>query len=264
MVRFVPFLVEQDWQAAGHAHPGRWLELLGDAGVLLIAALYLYLIARALLHRARYRANGVLTEAELAQVHAELAAVEKKTVGEVLPVVLERSDAHHGASWLAGLSFLLAGSVLGAGWLPWDRPWLVLLVQLGFVAIGYATARLLPGFLRLFVSEARAEEMAEEQAFQEFHRHELHATEGKTGVLLFVSLLERRAIVLADAGIDARVDEDQWKRTNEALLAGVARGSLKDGLIEGIRSTGNVLELHFPWTQGDRNEVPDRVIVRRE
>ena len=178
--------------------------------------------------------------------------------------MLERSDAHHGASWLAGLSFLLAGSALGAGWLPWDRPWLVLLVQLVLLALGYGTARVLPGFQRLFVSEARAEEMAEEQAFQEFHLHELHATEEKTGVLLFVSLLERRAIVLADAGIDARVDEDQWKRTNEALLAGVARGSLKDGLIEGIRSAAAVLERHFPCTAGDRNEVPDRIIVRRE
>ena len=264
MVRFAPFLAQEDWQAAGHAHPGRWLELLGDAGVLLIALIYAVLIARALLQRKRYRATGVLGPAELAAVHGELALVEKKTVGEVLPVVLERSDAHHGASWLAGLSFLLAGSALGAGWLPWDRPWLMLLVQLALVALGYGTARLLPGFQRLFVSEARAEEMAEEQAFQEFHRHGLHATEGRTGVLLFVSLLERRAIVLADAGIDERVDEGQWKRTNEAILAGVARGSLKDGLIEGIKSAGSVLEREFPWTQGDRNEVPDRIVVRRE
>jgi putative membrane protein len=114
------------------------------------------------------------------------------------------------------------------------------------------------------VSEARATELAEEQAFQEFHRFELHRTDARTGVLLFVSLLERRAIVLADEGIHARVGPEPWQATNEAVLAGIRRGSLAAGLLAGIESTGAVLAQHFPPAAGDRNEVPDRIVVRRE
>ncbi len=257
-------LIALQWEAAGHALPERWLELAGDLGALALAVLFAALLARAFVRRRRYRAEGVLGEADLARVHAELVAVEKETTGEVLPVVLERSDGHPGAIWLAGLAFVLAGSALLAGWLPWEKPALVLLCQLALGALGCATARLLPDFQRLFIADAREREMAEEQAFQEFHRYELHRTTGRTGVLLFVSLLEHRAVVLADAGINAAVAADQWQRTTEALLDGVRRGSLAEGLVAGIRSAGEVLARHFPSAAGDRNEVPDRVVVRRE
>ena len=91
---------------------------------------------------------------------------------------------------------LLCGSALLAGWLPWDQPTLFFLSQLGLGAIGFLAARGLPGFKRAFISEARADEMAREQALQEFYAHGLHRTPNATGVLLFVSLLERRVIVL--------------------------------------------------------------------
>ena len=64
-------------------------------------------------------------------------------------------------------------------------------------------------------------------------------------------------VVLGDAGIDERVSEDHWRSTDEAILKGVATGSLADGLVGGIRACGAVLAEHFPWKQGDRNEVPD-------
>ncbi len=254
----------QVWSAGGHALPSNWPEFLGRIGAFALLALYALLIARAIRRRRWYRAEGVLAPEDLAAVHAELAAAEKRTVGEILPVILERSDRHAGACWLAALSFALLGSACLAGALPWEQPAWLLSWQLVLGALGYATARVLPDFQRLFLTEKRAREMAEEQAFQEFHRHGLHRTEGRTGVLLFASLLERRAIVLADEGIHAKVEEDRWTRTNDAILAGIRNGSLRDGLMAGIRSAGEVLARHFPVQEGDRNEVPDRVIVRRE
>lgn len=252
-----------DWQASTSPFSDpAWL--LSLAGLVLFAGGLGTLLLRAYLRRPRYRAHGILTEDDLGAVHAALAAAERRTVGEILPVVLERSDRHEGAAWLAALTLLGAGSFLLAPWLPWGSPLLVLLAQLALAAVGYACARTLPDFLRLFVSAARAREVAEEQAFQEFHRFELARTEGRTGVLLFVSLLERRAIVLADEGIDARVAPEQWQTTNEAVLAGLRRGSLRTGLVDGIQNAGRVLAEHFPVAAGDRNEVPDRVIVRRE
>ena len=112
--------------------------------------------------------------------------------------------------------------------------------------------------------EDRATAVAGEQAFQEFYAQGLHRTRLGTGVLLFVSLFERRVIVLADEGIDAKVDAAFWEGVDAAVLDGIRRGSLRDGLVDGIRRVGEILETDFPPPDDDVNEIPDRVIVRKE
>lgn len=265
MVSMAVFLLQAggDWSAAQGWGADLW-RILGLAGPLLLAILLSGLIVRALARRSRYRAVGVLSETDRAAVRAALAQTEKRTVGEILPVVVERSDPHPAAEWLAALAFLLVGSALLAPWLPWDHPALLLLAQLTMSAVGFGLARVLPGFKRAFVFEDRASTVAMEQAFQEFYANGLHKTEAATGVLLFVSLFEQRVIVVGDEGINAKVDAEWWSSVNEAVLAGVRRGSLRDGLIAGVHRAGEVLAEHFPWREGDRDEIPNRVIVRRE
>ena len=70
--------------------------------------------------------------------------------------------------------------------------------------------------------------------------------------------------MLADEGIDAKVDAEFWADTDDAILSGIRSGSLREGLVAGIRRAGELLAGQFPWQQGDRNEIPDRVIVREE
>jgi putative membrane protein len=250
------------WEAAGHALA--WPEWLARAACALFVAGALALLLRAWLRRNWYRAAGVLGEEDMQKLHEALVAAERRTSGEILPVVLERSDPHPEACWLAALCAALGGSLALAPWLPWSEPGLFVLCQLGLGALGYAGARLVPDVRRFFLSESRARAVSEEQAFQEFHRYELHRTEARSGVLLFVSLLERRVVVLADQGIDARVKPEHWANTIELVLAGIRRGSLLSGLVAGIQSAGEVLAEHFPSQEGDTNEIPDRVIVREE
>jgi len=252
------------WEAGGHVLSGPWSELAGELALALLLLGTALLLLRAWLRRRWYRATGVLGEEDLRALHEALAAAERKTRGEILPVVLERSDPHPEACWLAGIAVALIGSLGLALWLSWDEAAALIPCQLGLGALGYLGARLLPDYRRFFVSEARAREVSEEQAFQEFHRYELHRTEARSGVLLFVSLLERRVVVLADEGIDERVRPEQWTSTIELVLAGIRQRSLLAGLVAGIQSAGEVLAEHFPARDGDRNEIPDRVIVRAE
>jgi putative membrane protein len=137
-------------------------------------------------------------------------------------------------------------------------------VQFVLGAFGFALARLVPGWKRMFVSEQRASAAAEEQAVNEFHRLGLSRTHARTGVLLLVSLFERRVVVLGDAGIHAKVGDEHWNATRTAILEKVRSGHVDEGLVDGIRASGAVLAQHFPWTEGDRNELPDRVVVRDE
>lgn len=252
------------WTAtAGQSGQEIWL-IVGLVGPAIFALLVVGLVLRSALRQRRYRAVEALGDEDHRAVKQAVAEAERRTVGEILPVIVERSDPHPGADWLAALCLLLVGSALSASWLPWSQPFLLMLIQLGMGAAGFGLARWLPDFKRIFVFEDRATEVAQEQAFQEFYANGLHKTEGATGVLLFVSLLEHRVIVLADEGIDRVVDAEFWAQTDEAILEGIRRGSLRDGLIDGVRRVGEVLAEHCPWRDGDRNEIPDRLIVRTE
>jgi putative membrane protein len=250
---------------------GEWDESLhpilyrvGEYGPYVVLALFVFVLVRSLVRAKRYRAVSVFTEADRERVQAAIAGVEKRTLGEIVPVVLERSDRHPGASWLCALCTLLVGSALLEAHLPWTQPHWLLLSQLALGAIGFLLAEALPDAKRMFVGEPRATEMAEEQALQEFQRQGLHETRDATGVLIFVSLFERRVIVLGDSGIHAKVGDEHWKSVQSAILGGIARGSLCDGLLAGIEACGDELAKHFPRTADGPNEIENRVIVRRE
>lgn len=242
----------------------RTLDLFERVGPWILAAAVLALVVHALLRARELRIDAVLARPAQDRVHAELIDVERRTIGEIVPVVLGRSDAHPSGEWRSGLVLLVIGSALLEGVLPWHSPWLVLLCQLALGALGFGLARALPGWKRVFVTEARASEVALEQASLEFQRLELHRTAARTGVLIFVSLLERRVVVLGDAGIHAKVGDEQWARTRDAVLAGIRRGDLASGLVDGVRECGEVLALHFPVGASDHNEIPDRLVVREE
>ena len=253
----------EDWDATGHDLSVAWYQRLAEYGPWLLAAAGALVLLACVLRRNRYRAIAVLSQADREAVHAALRAAEEHTVGEIVPVVLERSDDHPAADWLAGLAFLLVGTAVLAPHLPWTQPALLLACQMLLLGVGFGCARVVPAFKRLFIRGGRATEVAGEQAFQEFYGNDLHKTEAATGVLLFVSLLEHRVIVLGDHGIAAIVPDEAWQETDAAILEGIRAGSLRDGLIRGIERAGAVLAEHFPYEDGDRNELPDRLIVRQ-
>lgn len=253
-----------DWSAVGNQAGTETWYVIAIALPLVFVALLAFFVLRAVARQSRYRAVSLLGDEDHRAVHAALAEAERKTVGEILPVVVERSDPHPGAEWLAALSFVIVGSSALLAWMPWRDPLAMLGAQVVLGALGFGLARWLPDFKRLFIFENRATAVAEEQAFQEFYANGLHKTEAATGVLLFVSLLERRVVILADDGIDATVDAEFWADTDDAILDGIRSGSLRDGLIAGVRRAGDLLSARFPWRQGDRNEIPDRLIVRRQ
>ena len=264
MATILALAKDPSWQGVGDDAASQFWHWAGMGSSVLFLAILLFLLGKAARRRGAYRAVGVLGDDDLKQIHEAIQAAEKRTVGEIVPVVLERSDRHTGGVWLAALSTLFAGSLLLILQLPWHEPMLVIGIQFLFGLLGYGAARAFPDFKRNFIGEARATEMAQEQALQEFFNLELHRTEAATGVLLFVSLLERRVIVLGDSGINDKIEEGQWQATDKAILEGIRGGSLRAGLIAGIQQCADLLAEHFPWQEGDRNEIPDRVIVRRE
>jgi putative membrane protein len=112
---------------------------------------------------------------------------------------------------------------------------------------------------RLLAGKGHQERAVQARAEQAFFEHGLHETRDGTGVLIFASLRERRAVVIGDRGIHARMGDVEWKRAVEALVEGMRRGSPGDGFVAAIAIAGARLEEHFPRRAGEiiPNELPD-------
>jgi putative membrane protein len=86
-------------------------------------------------------------------------------------------------------------------------------------------------------------------------------TTGRTAVLLYLSLAERRAELVVDETIHARVDQGAWEVAMTTLVEAVRQGRAGDGMVAAVGQIGDVLAVHCPRSDDDKNELPDRVIT---
>lgn len=96
----------------------------------------------------------------------------------------------------------------------------------------------------------------------EFHREGLDGTKAATGILIFLSLFEHEAVVLGDRAIAAKLDKAVWHEVVQKVLEGGRTRDWRGKLEEAIRMCGDLLTRHFPMQAGDRNELPNHVIVK--
>jgi putative membrane protein len=85
-------------------------------------------------------------------------------------------------------------------------------------------------------------------------------THGRTGILIYLSMRERRAQIIADEAIASKVAPETWGEAMAALLAHIKEGRHADGMIAAVEKVGAVLAEHFPRAEDDQNELPDRLI----
>lgn len=102
---------------------------------------------------------------------------------------------------------------------------------------------------------------ARERALQLFQRLGVAATRRGNGVLLYVLLAERAVEIVADRPVAERVPQAAWQRVCDGMRARFAAGDFEAGAIEGVRSVGALLALHYPSSGENPNELPDRPVV---
>jgi putative membrane protein len=202
---------------------------------------------------------SLFSSEEERRVSDAITQAERKTSGEIVVVVAARSDAY--------LYVPLLVAALVSLLLPWP---LIFFTRLSVESIYLAqlslflilTALLLPLAVRTaFVPQRIKRLHAHRRAVEQFIAQNLHTTTGHTGVLIFVSVAERHAEVLADAGIDARVPQGTWKSIVDDLTAAIADGKPANGLVAAIAAVGTHLARHFPPDTRNVNELPDHLIV---
>ncbi|MBN9471761.1 MAG: TPM domain-containing protein [Bosea sp.] len=184
---------------------------------------------------------------------------ERRTSGEIV-VVIDRAAG----SYLA-VPVVLA--LTAALFVPWPLLALtmtsaprIFLLQLIAAALLLAVllwygrgGRFVPGFVK--------RRHAHETALREFTARGLTQTRGRTGVLLYVAVQERYAEIVADAGIDGKIDEASWKGIIEPLLGAAREDRLREGLEVAVRAIGEVLAAHAPPVADDVDELPNKVVI---
>lgn len=97
------------------------------------------------------------------------------------------------------------------------------------------------------------------RAMEVFHLLKMDNTKQDNGVLIYVAIDDHKFIIYGDKGINAVVPQDFWETTKDAIAAQFRQGNFKQGLIDGILRAGRELREHFPWDEGDVNELSDEI-----
>lgn len=211
-------------------------------------------------------------------VTAAVAAAEAHTSGEIVTIVTDLSDKYRETAfaWASIASFAALSAValfpafyqrlyeaLLGGWTYDHTPgqWLgVVAVFAALKWVGtFAILQWLPLRLALTPGGIKARRVRA-RALKLFRVSAEARTAGKTGVLLYLSLRERRADIVADEAIAAKVTAEVWGEAMATLLDQVRKGHAGAGMADAVTQMGVVLAEHFPKGSENPNELPDRLI----
>jgi putative membrane protein len=212
-------------------------------------------------------------------VTAAVTAAERNSDGEIVTIVAGRSDAYHDvALHYAVLAMLLVPAALAfvpQAWIDWAATLLlgwnaelnretVMLYLFAKMAAAFLVVRLILAYqpLRLALTPgATKHRRVHRRAVELFRTGCELKTRGRTGVLLYLSLAEHRAEIVADEAIASQVDADVWGEAMAALIDEVRAGRPGVGMAKAVEKIGAVIAPILPPTLDNPNELPDRLIV---
>lgn len=195
---------------------------------------------------------------DAAAIEQALRTAEQNTSAEILPVIARRST-QTGHVRLMLFLFCLSAILFVENYFGLIGMWLwVSPIVAGVLAFIFAPLHI---FEQLFLSKADRLKQIHANARLMFFEQGLHKTAKGTGILLFISLKERFAIVLADEGIAKKVSPDVWKEVIKLLTDVARKEDITAGLCEAILLCGKISAEHFPAQSHNANEIPNRLIM---
>lgn len=198
-------------------------------------------------------------------VEAAVQEAEATTSGEIVPMIVRRSSTVGHVQvivlcMLVILFFLLDGPARQADLVGEHWGWY--LVDIVVFLLAASLCSRLPLVQRLLTAKPDREDQVEMRAEIEFYELGIKNTVDETGVLLFVSLMEQRAVVLADKAISAKVPGETWSEVCNLLIRGIKGGNMALAFAEAIKRCGEILTPLFPVKPNDINELKDHLIIK--
>jgi putative membrane protein len=199
-----------------------------------------------------------LSDADRARIVEAIRKAETQTAGEIYCVIARASSEYRlvPLAWAALLALLVPLPLIYTT--AWHAAVIYGVQLLVFLAVLLGLSH--PKVRFRIVPPRTKRERAHAEAMRQFIARGLHHTEHRTGVLIFVSVAERYAEILADAGIDQKVTPHVWDQAVSALIRGIKTGRPADGFVAAIEQCAAVLATHFPPGRINRDELPNAVV----
>ena len=209
-----------------------------------------------------------LTEEEQNLLSRRVTGLESRTGAQVVAAVIGKSDSYPEAPWKAfALGVALAAlysaarSLIVYDWEAGESALAHAVVILGSGAVLALLAVLFEPFSRLFTDRRRRDLEVTQYAKALFFDRGLDRTRGRIGILLLVSLFERKVVILADDGFEARIDRDDWQRLTDRMTLLLGRGNAAGALhagLEGLEAL--LLERGYRVDESTADELPNAVL----
>ncbi len=198
-----------------------------------------------------------ISDQDRKRISAAIRAAESKTSGEIVCVLAERSSDP------TALPIFVAAAIALA--LPWVLAAATAMPVFRMLTLQVVTFVLVAGLLAVprlraaLAPRAARRAMAHRAAMHQFALRGVANTAERTGIMIYVSIADRYARIIADAGIAARVPQSEWQSAIDALIAHMRDGRIADGFVTAIERCGEALARHFPRTATNVDELPDRI-----
>lgn len=207
------------------------------------------------------KAKRLFTEEEKKKIEGITRDVETRTIGEVAVMVVDSSGQYIEAEILGGIflggiiSLIITALYFNAS--AWS------FIPMSFILFfpSRFLFRKFPILKTSFIGLRRKEEAVKQRAVRAFYEKGLYKTVNNTGVLFFISILERKVWVLADKGIYEKIEQETLNKFAITVSQGIKEGRACDSLCDAIREAGVLLTKHFPMTPGDTDELSNKVMT---
>lgn len=199
-----------------------------------------------------------ITSEDYKAISAAIRDAEQRTSGQLVCVLAHASSnyTHVPILWATALALALPWPLIYFTQWSVER---IFLAQLAAFLLAGLMFSWMPLRL-LLVPRAVRRAQAHRAASEQFLVRNVGHTANRSGVLIFVSLAEHYAQIIADEGIARRVHKSEWQAAIDALLAHVRDGRVAAGFIAAVERCGAVLAKHAP-PDGSPNELPDRLYL---
>jgi putative membrane protein len=211
-------------------------------------------------------AQHFFTTEEQKRISDSVHRAELRTSGELVPMLVAESHSYplaaiRGGTFVALLTALI-GTPLVAGrfWLESNNLWVFLGLFLPVYLIVHYLIQTFPSLKRCFLFGSEMDEEVQNSAFAAFFTERLYKTKDANGILIFISLLEHRAWIIADSGISERIPQEQWQDAVAMITEGIREKKQCQALCDAISMIGDILEKEFPLQDDDLNELHDLII----
>lgn len=208
--------------------------------------------------------NKLLSDADQKRIKEAVQAAEQTTGAEILPVVVRRSSAIGHLPLLLALMILIVfmevDTTLGAPLHAW-HPWSFLVYALIAMIIGAVLAKW-PWLQRaLTPNEDEARQVAERASLEFYLAKQKFPSENPV-ILIFLSLMEHRAVVLADPNLNEHITGEHWQRVVDQIIPDLRKGRIADAIISGITAANAIIPKAARRDAPGGNQIPDHVIVK--